>query len=413
MRLVWALLALLAVGSAQAFQTINAIKANGRLTIGVHAADDSYADRLRARQFAAFLGVDPQLEPYTDYEALLSALTAGEVDLVATLMDRERPIADELTFSPPIEFRDMGILGQNGPVAIVYQSDAWYRAISVRARGDNLALKVVPANTSSTDLRQAFAGHAIAGYEQAGDAFSRLLGVNIPRSWVLRSGDRVLRSKVEQFLHREALVSDAKAIGAHLPTRLVRAMLNDGQLTPYDDVAKEYGRIFGFDWRLVLAIMHTESRFDPEARSSRGAEGLMQVTPVATAQIGLHSIETEADNILAGVRYLEWVRNRFEDDIDIRERIWFSLAAYNAGLTHVRRARKRAAETGLDRTRWFDHVERAYRDYARGHNISPAKVRETLGYVSLVRRQFAIYVRLTDGPEGFERISVPTGAVAP
>ena len=59
------------------------------------------------------------------------------------------------------------------------------------------------------------------------------------------------------------------------------------------------------------------------------------------------------------MKYLAWVRDRFEPTLDNDERKWFTLAAYNAGTGHVRDARRIAGERGWSPDRWFDNVERA------------------------------------------------------
>ena len=107
------------------------------------------------------------------------------------------------------------------------------------------------------------------------------------------------------------------------------------------------------------------------------------------------------------------MRDQFEADLDIRERIWFSLASYNAGLSHILRARDQAKHMGLDPNRWHNHVEQAYIAYATEAGIPASKRREVVQYVASVRRQFAVYVRITEGPDGFRPLYTSgTNAVA-
>ncbi len=122
---------------------------------------------------------------------------------------------------------------------------------------------------------------------------------------------------------------------------------------------REYARRYGFDWRLITAQMFQESRFDPNARSWAGARGLLQVMPRTGRELGFSNLVDPPIGIHAGVKYLAWLRDRFEGQVPKIERTWFSLAAYNAGWGHVWDARELAREIGLDHNRWFDHVERA------------------------------------------------------
>jgi soluble lytic murein transglycosylase-like protein len=80
---------------------------------------------------------------------------------------------------------------------------------------------------------------------------------------------------------------------------------------------------------MLVAVAQVESEFKPHARSSAGAEGLMQVVPTTAQELKL-DVRTPATNVLAGARYLELMLDRFA-------RTDLALAAYNAGPTIVSR----------------------------------------------------------------------------
>ena len=82
----------------------------------------------------------------------------------------------------------------------------------------------------------------------------------------------------------------------------------------------------GIDPALVHAVIYVESRHNPEARSPKGAMGLMQVIPETAARYGIHDAgESISNNLAAGTRYLRNLLNIFDNRIDL------ALAAYNAG----------------------------------------------------------------------------------
>jgi peptidoglycan DL-endopeptidase CwlO len=95
----------------------------------------------------------------------------------------------------------------------------------------------------------------------------------------------------------------------------------------------------GFQLSMLVAVAETESRFDPRARSSAGARGLLQVMPATAAALKLNA-DKPAANVLAGARYLKLMLAQFGSTDQ-------ALAAYNAGPTAVVRAGGRApsAET--------------------------------------------------------------------
>ena len=82
---------------------------------------------------------------------------------------------------------------------------------------------------------------------------------------------------------------------------------------------------------LVLAIIATESNFDPNAVSPKDAHGLMQLIPGTAARFGVRNIKDPVQNIRGGMAYLRWLMAYFEGDINL------VAAAYNAGERAVER----------------------------------------------------------------------------
>lgn len=96
-------------------------------------------------------------------------------------------------------------------------------------------------------------------------------------------------------------------------------------LARYDALIKETAARYGVDAALVKAIVHTESYFNPEARSRSGAIGLMQLMPRTAERYGVSDIYDPAQNIDAGVKHLKYLLGRYPS------RLAHALAAYNAG----------------------------------------------------------------------------------
>lgn len=84
---------------------------------------------------------------------------------------------------------------------------------------------------------------------------------------------------------------------------------------------------------LVAAVVKTESRFIPTARSGAGAQGLMQLVPKTGRWMGATNLMNPADNVKAGAKYLKYLHGQFDGD----ERLM--IAAYNAGEGNVRKFR--------------------------------------------------------------------------
>ena len=90
---------------------------------------------------------------------------------------------------------------------------------------------------------------------------------------------------------------------------------------------------FRLDPRLVMAVMQTESGFDPTARSHRNAQGLMQLIPETAERFAVRDTFDPIENLRGGMAYLRWLLAYFRGDVAL------TLAAYNAGEGAVDRYR--------------------------------------------------------------------------
>jgi soluble lytic murein transglycosylase-like protein len=82
---------------------------------------------------------------------------------------------------------------------------------------------------------------------------------------------------------------------------------------------------YGLDPNLILAIIQTESNFNPRARSPANAQGLMQLIPSTAARFGVRDRTDPVQNLHGGMAYMRWLLSFFQGDLRL------SLAGYNAG----------------------------------------------------------------------------------
>jgi Transglycosylase SLT domain/Sel1 repeat len=84
---------------------------------------------------------------------------------------------------------------------------------------------------------------------------------------------------------------------------------------------------------LALAIIRAESNFDPNARSPKNAQGLMQLIPETSARFNVKKPFDPVQNVRGGLAYLRWLLAYFKGDVAL------VAAAYNAGEGTVERYR--------------------------------------------------------------------------
>jgi soluble lytic murein transglycosylase-like protein len=80
---------------------------------------------------------------------------------------------------------------------------------------------------------------------------------------------------------------------------------------------------------LIHAVIDTESAYDPNAVSRKGAVGLMQLMPETARRYGVSNRHDPAENLSGGARYLKDLLKRFGNNIEL------AIAGYNAGASAV------------------------------------------------------------------------------
>lgn len=105
----------------------------------------------------------------------------------------------------------------------------------------------------------------------------------------------------------------------------------------YDSIINEASEKYSVPKDLIKAVIKQESNYMPNAISSKGAIGLMQIMPSTGALLGIEDKETLKDpyvNIMTGTKYLSQMLNRYDGRLDL------SLSAYNAGPNLVDRLQR-------------------------------------------------------------------------
>ena len=103
----------------------------------------------------------------------------------------------------------------------------------------------------------------------------------------------------------------------------------NGDSSAYEAIIKSCALQYGVDQSLVKAVIHAESGYNPNAVSSKGAAGLMQLMPKTAQGLKVTDSFNPTDNIRGGVKYLRFLLDTFRGNVSL------ALAAYNAGMSKV------------------------------------------------------------------------------
>lgn len=150
-----------------------------------------------------------------------------------------------------------------------------------------------------------------------------------------------------------------------------------------------YGDKYDINWLIIAAQAFQESQFDQSKRSHAGAVGIMQVLPQTAREpyINIPNIYNIDNNIHAGVKYMDFILERYyqSEDIDEVNKLYFALASYNAGPSRIKRMRKLATEQGFNGDEWFNNVEVIVR---KKIGLEPVV------YVGNISRYYTIYKQI-------------------
>jgi membrane-bound lytic murein transglycosylase F len=244
-------------------------------------------------------------------------------------------------------------------------------------------------------------------------SYSPILDIKVPISftqriaWVTRKKAKNLRNVVNEWIVKHRKTIDYKVTyNKYFKNKrsfLERNQskyysLNNEQISKYDETIKKYAKQIGWDWRLIASQVYQESRFDPQASSWAGAQGLMQIMPATAMDLDLQNVTDPYQSLRAGTTYLKQIYDRFDYMEDEETRKKFALASYNCGYGHILDAQRMAEKLDLDPNLWEDNVEKALLSlsYPKNYNkpfIKYGYVRgsEPVAYVSEIFERYEHY----------------------
>lgn len=176
--------------------------------------------------------------------------------------------------------------------------------------------------------------------------------------WFIKSGDPVKIAEINSWIE-SYLSSDEYEymhnifLKTYSPLISARAGVRKSELSPYDNLIRQYADTLGWDWRLLAAVIYQESRFRINANSYKGAEGLMQMIRTTADRYEIDNLFDPEESIKGGALHLRRLQNMFwRYAATAYDRRLFALAGYNAGEGHIKRCIKYADSLGVQITTW-------------------------------------------------------------
>lgn len=319
-----------------------------------------------------------------DYPSLLAMVREGKVHMAAALPQKfDDP---ELRFTPALRETQQVIVQLDGSLPIDAPEQLAGLEIAVMPGAPQIkALKslainpppviVEPQGVDEIELLEGVARHRYdmvatddLHYTVAANFHPDLdIAYTLPDKlayvWAFRIEQEDLRQQAVRFI--EAAIKDGtlhrledRYFGHihRLDSRDIEVFLERmrSHLPHFRFAFQEAQETTGIDWRLLAALAYQESKWDPLATSPTGVRGIMMLTEDTADRMGVSNRLDPRESIRAGAAYLQMLMGDLPDEITQPDRLWFSLAAYNLGMGHLKGARYFAPGLKRDPNSWAE-----------------------------------------------------------
>jgi hypothetical protein len=142
--------------------------------------------------------------------------------------------------------------------------------------------------------------------------------------------DKLEIKKVIIYSDRD-MVSERFMSSMRITPGTQQSAVSSSDETQYDNLIRREAERNNIDPALVKAVIKAESGYNSRDVSCKGACGLMQLMPKTAKGLGVKKIFSPQENIAAGTRFLRYMIDAFDGDLEM------GLAAYNAGAGAVKK----------------------------------------------------------------------------
>ncbi len=400
---------------------------NGATTYYLGAEGETGFEYELAQAFADELGLPLEVMTFNTPKQLKQALAIGQGDFIAAglplITDDERLMSGPVyeTVAPTLVYRQGSAKPSQwselmpGEIAVI--AGKGYESMIEDQLGDTpLVTRSVMPEASIEDLFDALSHEAIeytiadSNVVKLNRRFFPAIGVafelepSLDLAWSVRRHDGAdLLEAMDTFFARiknDQTLADIKTrhyqpSTDYEPVGTFTFMSQvEERLPALKALFQSAAEAVDLDWALLAAVGYQESHWDPKAVSPTGVRGVMMLTQRTASQLGVLNRLDPEQSIMGGAKYLRSMLDRLPERIEIPDRLYLALAAYNIGLGHLEDARVITQRQGKNPDRWLDvkdhlplltqerwHSQTRF-GYARGY--------EAVNYVSNVRTFYEI-----------------------
>ena len=375
--------------------------------------------------FAKSIHLPLELKVVSNSKDFFRLLNDGEGDILGANLAISLADKKIINYSEPFYFAEQVLIQRQNDTLIREPLDLIEKTIYVRKNscfqkrlssiqeeiGSKIAVKTFDNDPITEDLIEKVANGEI-NYTLAHENLARISkelhpNLNIQTkisfkqkiAFALRLKSPKLKKSLDLFLEKYCESNEFKELKKKYFDYLSNQVVIDftfknGNLSPFDDLFKDAANKYSWDWKILVAISHKESRFNPNARGLGGAFGLMQFMPLTGRIYGVGPSSTPKEQIDAAMKMLDKTYRSWSSVPDPEQRMKFTLGSYNAGSCHIEDAQKLARDNGLNPNLWDGNVELMVKKLSDPEYYGSARLRCGAyrgGAVSYVRTIYSNY----------------------
>lgn len=237
------------------------------------------------------------------------------------------------------------------------------------------------------------------------------LSVPVRHGWIVEKNNSTLKEAIDTYFteperishYHEMLREDNHFYSYYKKSGIHEGeiIMQNGRFSPYDHLFMKEAERLGWHWTYLASIAYHESRFKSDVVGWSGARGLMGIMPATGRALGVSvdQLLLPEVSIRVAVDCLIEFGKAYKDLPTKEDRIYFTLASYNAGNGHILDAIRLAKKYNAPSDRWYGGV-REYvilKSNPAYYNDSVVRFgymrgRETSEYVDNVTTRQALYL---------------------